>query len=66
MFAIRLSLENVERSFKIFHSEPLTSQTQILNSAELVDRFDFSAKTLSSKNSIINTFLILDFKLHDL
>lgn len=66
MFAIRLSLENVKRSFKIFHSEPLTSQTQILNSAELVDRFDFSAKTLSSKNSIINTFLILDFKLHDL
>lgn len=47
MFAIRLSLENVERSFKIFHSEPLTSQTQILNSAELVDRFDFSAKTLA-------------------
>lgn len=52
------------RSFKIFHSEPLISQTQILKSAELVDHFDFSAKTLAKTYN--NTFLIPNFKLQDL
>lgn len=39
MFAIQLSLENVLKVFRTFHPEPLI--TQILNSAEPVDRFDY-------------------------